>query len=197
MGVRTLGDSGLGGGVMIDVPGELSGSHPLVNHINRLRAAVKARTPRQGCGVKLKEGTDGFIIQSEPGGARGSSEPAASVESFSVRQMFADVMLCRRTSDGVDHYVIKPTKLRNSIGGESLDGVTILYSYDLTYVARVASFSGTTEAQLIVPRYIINDIIWAIPVPEGNYTSSIGVTVVAEWMDINVDGRAWATTQIG
>ena len=65
-----------------------------------------------------------------------------------------------------------------------IDGVTVTYAYPDT-VTRTATISGSNETQVIVPRYLVNDLILGMTV---GYTGVTSVTII----DLNLDGRAWS-----
>ena len=78
--------------------------------------------------------------------------------------------------------VARPYLLRNSLASRNGIG----YTYTGTD-ARTADDGSDTEDQVVVPAYVAGDIIYAMSIPSG------GTSVEnAEWIDINVDGRAWA-----
>lgn len=95
--------------------------------------------------------------------------------------------------------VAKPSKLRNSISSQVIDGTT----YTLTYtsaVQRTKSTTGYTEYQRIVERYLTGDEIWFVAVSNsdiGGMTSvsdtiSTSTTTPIVYLDTNVDGREWS-----
>lgn len=117
---------------------------------------------------------------------------AGGVSQYRIKSVQGDYYTCRTwdgtTEGGSDVYVAKPYKLRNSITSESIDGVTVSYSYAST-VARTATISSVDEDQVIVPRYLSNDIIY---VATSNYTGVSVSGTALTLIDMNCDGRAWA-----
>lgn len=123
----------------------------------------------------------------------------AGVTAFFVVSVDSDFLVCRiqsdegtQDNDGDTVFVVKPYLLRNSI--TSRNGITFTYSATDT---RQADDGATTEDQVVVPSYVAGDIIYAVPVDNG----LASVTAVAadgsttpEYLDLNVDGRAWAAT---
>lgn len=84
--------------------------------------------------------------------------------------------------------VAKPTKLRyNGGASETIDGSTVSFSSwaSTTRISRTATVSGVSEKQVIVPRLQDGDIILA------RRAYSTGVSSASEWVDLNIDGRAW------
>lgn len=119
--------------------------------------------------------------------------PWAEQMLCSVVAVFGDYLECRRIwrsavlgSEAI--YVAKPSLLRQSV--TSRDGVTYVYTDSQT---RTASKSGETdESQLVTPTYLVADVIEAV------FSRTLtGITQVDEQrrplVDINADGRAWAT----
>lgn len=81
--------------------------------------------------------------------------------------------------------IAKPELLRPSLSSEVIDGVTITYSSYTSDNARTASDGTNTEAELIYPRYRVNDIIYATPVQ----LNATGVGSVS-WLEIK-PARVW------
>lgn len=101
---------------------------------------------------------------------------------FSVE---ADHLVCVRDDggEGATLLVAKPYQLRNSI--ESRDGVT--YTYTNTQ-ERDGDDGVTQETQVVTPSYVVDDIIFVV----GPVTGGTGVADALKWLDLNLDGRAWA-----
>lgn len=123
----------------------------------------------------------------------------APPERFQIVSILRDVYSCTRVSDSSTHNVARPTKLRCSIASESIDEIQYFYSYDASNVIRSATWtpSGsstqTSEVQVIVPAFLSGDIIWAAPVSAVSLYQDSETIVSVTWLDLNVDGRAWAT----
>ena len=110
--------------------------------------------------------------------------------------------------------IAKTAKLRNSITSETIDGTTFSYTYGAsspyTYVARLASatISGSSysEYQVVVPRYLDKDEVWAMEVNNSDIGGIVAVSdLIASLggpgsgtpitlLDLNLDGRAWAAS---
>ena len=105
-----------------------------------------------------------------------------------VKSIQADFITCRTwdgsTEGSTDIYVAKSFKLRNSITSAVIDGVTVTYTYPDT-VTRTATIAGSDETQVIVPRFLVNDLLLAMI---AGYTGVSSVTLI----DLNLDGRAWS-----
>lgn len=98
-----------------------------------------------------------------------------------------------RTWDGEtegteDLYVAKPYLLRRSL--PSWNGLTFTYTSDYE---REATDGVDTEDQVIVPAYVIGDILYVVR-PIGGTDVVDDDTAPVVWLDLNVDGRAWAKT---
>ena len=117
---------------------------------------------------------------------------SGGVAQYRIKSVQGDYCTCRTwdgtTEGSTDVYVAKPYKLRNSITSATIDGVSVSYSYTST-VARTATISSTDEDQVIVPRYLSNDLIYAVT---SNYTGVSVSGTPLTLIDINADGRAWA-----
>lgn len=114
------------------------------------------------------------------------------VQMYRVKSVQGDYLTCRTwdgtTEGGSDVYVAKSYKLRTSIGSAVIDGVPVTYSYP-SNVERTATISTSNESQVIVPRYLPNDIIF---VASANATGVSVSGTPLKLIDLNADGRAWA-----
>jgi hypothetical protein len=145
-----------------------------------------------------------------PSGAKTRTTERGELPPFTVRRFvvenandYPDTFSVSDFKDGpsVGH-VARPYLLRRTpFHGKSRDGID--YSYT-SNVKRTASKTvpgspptTTTEAQVIVPKYVKNDVLYAVrhifgpldeyPVAQGNADK-----VQTDWVDLNVDGRYWA-----
>lgn len=94
---------------------------------------------------------------------------------------FPDHVVCVTwdgTTEGTREYdVLKPWSLRRTpFDGQSRAGIGYTHTSN---VRRTASDGSQSETQVIVPNYFATDELYAVKTDEG-------------WVDINVDGRAWA-----
>ena len=86
-------------------------------------------------------------------------------------------------------YVAKPYLLRRSL--TSWNGITFTYSSNFE---RTATKGGDTEDQVMVPAYVADDILYIVRPYGGTDTvDPVGQPIV--WVDLNVDGRAWAKVE--
>jgi hypothetical protein len=130
-------------------------------------------------------------------------KPDASAKTVQVQQMkvasiAGDYITCY-TFDGVvtgtdEITVAKPWMLRRTpFDGETRNGITYTYSDDVT---RDASDDDGTETQVIVPSYVVGDLIYA----ERNIIGGTSLEITmpdntkrqVAWMDTNRDARAWS-----
>jgi hypothetical protein len=132
---------------------------------------------------------DGSVTSGGTGIAIVDLSSSVSVSMYRLKAVGADTLTCRTwdgaTEGGTDVTVAKNHKLRNSIASAVIDGVTVNYTYPTT-TTRIASIGASSESQVVVPRYIVNDIVF-VTSPSGG----TGVSSVSK-LDINADGRAWA-----
>jgi hypothetical protein len=165
----------------------------LYGWLNQLRDAVNELRPVQAPGILLSATRIGVARQSV-GGEEGAPTPG-TVNQFKVQEVLDDTLRCRTwlgTALGTtDITIAKPYKLRRTPFDAQtvvIDADSILYTYQ-SGTRRTATVVGTTstEKQVIVPRYLVGDIIYACEVED-----TINVTGTVTQIDLNVDGRAWA-----
>ena len=97
------------------------------------------------------------------------------------------VLTWNGASEGTDPiYVAKPYLLRRSLA--SWNGLTFTYSSNFE---RTATKGGDTEDQVIVPAYVPDDILYVVRPYGGTDTVDADDQPIV-WLDLNVDGRAWA-----
>jgi hypothetical protein len=84
--------------------------------------------------------------------------------------------------------IARPPLLRTSLLEHN--DVTFVYTDDTT---RTASATGETdETQVIVPAYVVDDEIYAMRDPTGGTGVIDDGDGSVEWIDLNLDARAWA-----
>lgn len=116
---------------------------------------------------------------------------------FKLKSVSADYLTCRTwdgaTEGGTDVYIAKAPKLRH-VGSESIAGTTWNYTYSAESGyedgKRVASDGTNSEKQVVIPVYIIGDEIFA-STPDAGTDVTVGADELT-FLDLNVDGRAWA-----
>lgn len=151
-----------------------------------LRALRICETPNTGTNRTTKG--DFLIVNPGVGGAQ--------LQTFRFKSMKGDYLICRAWNGSVegssDIYLAKPVKLRHSITSETIDGTAYTYSsYSLTAQTRVsAPASGSAETQIVVPRYLPNDLIYAMAAPTYVQSEDVPAKAVS-LIDVNLDGRAW------
>lgn len=112
----------------------------------------------------------------------------SNVQQFIIVGIKEDYLECKRFSGGVPSpedvtiFIQKPYLLRNSL--VSRDGITYT-SLGMDY--RRADKDADSEEQVIVPNYLVDDIIYA----SNNVLGGVG-NIEINWIDLNTDGRSWA-----
>lgn len=100
------------------------------------------------------------------------------------------------TQTGSAIKIAKPFQLRRTpFDGETITelGISYVYNSDTT---RTATLDEEDEEQLVIPKYLVGfSVIFAIkPIVGGTGVTwdNMGQDVPVEWLDLNVDARAWA-----
>lgn len=133
--------------------------------------------------------------------------PPVSIQQFKIQSDGGDYWNCY-TWDGTslgstNIKVAKPYKLRadtGKISSETIRGVTYTYTYTGVYISgssgpykyytrSVSGSDGSSETDYMIPDPQTNDIIYGISFSTTAPSTLSAVT----WLDINVDGRAWAS----
>lgn len=129
--------------------------------------------------------------------AGSSSKPLSiTIARFVITSISGDYLVCREfdgTAQGTaDVYISKPYLLRSSMASRA--GVTFTYTDSQ---ARSATDGSTTEDQSVTPSYVAGDEIYAVRglVRGSGAFSDPDETRAIEWMDLNLDARAWAQTE--
>lgn len=118
-----------------------------------------------------------------------ASHRAGAVAVFRFQAMQDDYLECITYDSWADAEgsitikVAKPPLLRRSV--TSHGGVSFSYS------SAIARTADSTEDQVIVPAYDVDDLIVAARVQRGTGLILSGPERV-EWLDLNVDARGWA-----
>lgn len=126
-----------------------------------------------------------------------------AVRRFVIRSILPEYLVCRPW-DGVeegasDVLVARPFRLRGTETTRTFANGTVTYDgYDATGTERTATLpDASTEDQVIVPEYVVGDEI----VGSRNIVGGTGVTrtfqgrtLPIDWLDLNIDARAWAET---
>lgn len=120
-----------------------------------------------------------------------STTAAVQVQQFKIVSIAGDYVVCNpynglQANTDSSILVAKPPELRTSRA--SWNGITYAYSGNQT---RVATSGSDTENQVVVPSYVVGDVIFGIK----NIIGGTGVKLnddPIDWLDQNVAGRAWA-----
>lgn len=89
----------------------------------------------------------------------------------------------------VEILIAKPYLLRQSLA--SRNSLTFTYSSN----TRTADDGSETEDQVVVPSYVVGDVIYAMRNVQGGTSVNISINGIDKkvvWLDLNIDGRAWA-----
>lgn len=162
----------------IDFPPELRGTHKFVHWCNRLLRAAKANRHLMGAHTEITETPNG--IHRRDSGS-GKAKAASRIQRCKITQISSDYLLCvtlnsSGQSTGELLRVARPPKLRGS--------------QTRTLTLEEGPPLGTVDEE-IRPSYAINDEIDAGK-PDGK-TNVPFEGQPLEWIDLNVDGRAWHT----
>lgn len=183
----------------MDFPSEPNFTSPMGNWLRKLLRACIASRIKQGRGYSVKTSPLGTILEIEAssgGGGSGSS----IIDAYKLVTMAANHITCRPYTDTGDATtpvpIAKPYYLRYSRSQVTVDTITINYTYDAIdspNAQRVASSGFATQKEIIIPRYKVGDIIYAVRFPEGlSATDDLALESNTHLLDLNVDGRAWA-----
>jgi hypothetical protein len=170
------------------LPSEPGGNTAEAGWMRKLRLFVASLVLLPGIGYKVRRSPNGTILEILPG-AGGASTPVR-VERFTLTGVAQEYISATRISDGAAVNIAKPYKLRASNTSASIEGVTVTYTSQGPQ-ARKAQTLVDSEIQIIIPRYLGGDIIYAVKV-EGNSGVTVPGGAAIEYIDLNVDGRAWA-----
>lgn len=129
----------------------------------------------------------------------GGGAAVSATAQFKLTQSagaFPDHLVCR-TWDGAtqgdeDVLVAKPWLLRRTpFDGQRYGGIDYVYS---TPTQRAATLGEETEHQIIIPRYIVGDILKADKGIEGG-TGVVVSNTKLEW-EARYESRAWAAVSL-
>ena len=122
--------------------------------------------------------------------------PPPQIRLMKIQSIDDDFLICRTwngtTLGPTDIKVAKPYMLRKTpFDGETRAGITYTYT---SVGTRTADDQTETEDQVIVPSYLANDEIIAILGTKGGTNTTDGEEDPKKinWLDLNVDARAWA-----
>jgi hypothetical protein len=137
-----------------------------------------------------------IMVQLAVGGGQSTKDQAYVVKSHR-----GNYLICHKWTGvgelSTDVPIAKPQELWYTVASVVVDGVTITYSgYDINSQTRQATIGSVPEIQVIVPRYVPGQIIYATQPdlvqvntdPNFPFTQSVPCTL----QDMNKGGRAWA-----
>ena len=175
----------------MDFPNPPSGVSREASWFRKLLSACVANRIVSGVRYKVRRTTKGTALEIDFGAG------GVSVSRYRFKSMSADYMICHTwngTTEGTeDVKIAKSSKLRFSITDETVDGLAITYSsYSTSAQTRIATATGITETQIIVPRFLVDDIIFVVTTSTGVFKDVPPVEITL--LDLNIDGRAWSAT---
>lgn len=150
---------------------------------------------------KLNEPVDAVrrLISGVPAVQQRAAPAAATVpevRQFKIGEILPDYLVCLpwdgTTLGAAVTYVARPPTLRASAA--SRNGVTFS-AVNADGTQRSATDGVDTETQVIIPSYLVGDVIYAVRNVRGGLGVSRTAGDVAKpltWLDMNVDGRQWA-----
>ncbi len=156
-------------------------------------------------GALINRTTNGVSITPKPQLVSGGPSTPLTIHLFQFREMKKDYLLCSKGDDPTDLVrVAKPTLLRFSIVTRSIHGAFLTYiNYDLVKQSRIANLGAIIgvqqEEQVIIDSYEIPDSIYAVEattlvsVPEDDEDLERDPETTVKYLDLNVDGRYWAS----
>jgi hypothetical protein len=121
---------------------------------------------------------------------RSVASPIVQARLVSVGNDTLQVVTWDGTTEGADEITVaKPFLLRRTpFDGETWNGV----DYTYTSATERSGDDGTnTEDQVVIPPYVADDVVYIVRVFGGTDTVD-GASAPVAWLDLNVDGRAWA-----
>jgi hypothetical protein len=177
---------------MPQLPRKLTANDPHSVWCNAVVDYLRSLTPATSPGTFTTHAPHGVVRKVAPW-SRTASDIGSTVQQFRFKSINSDYLTCR-TYDaitgegGIDIYIAKPFKLRNP-ASEVIDGVTVSYSSYSGQTRLASDGVNPDETQVINPRYLVDDLIYAVTVDHTGVTvSSVELVLI----DINTDGRAWA-----
>ncbi len=114
-----------------------------------------------------------------------------SIQQFKIESIAGDYLVCNPWN-GIEatasqFLIAKPPELRRS--RVSWNGLTFTYVDDQS---RVADDGSETEDQVVVPLYVVGDVIYGLKGITGGTGVELEDGSAVDWLDQNVAGRAWA-----
>jgi hypothetical protein len=172
-------------------PPRPTGSNEEARFMQWVYDEILRNRPQQTPNAKTNSTTRGFFMVPN---VTVAVSAGTNISMARVKQNLADTLVCRLWSitageTGGDIIVCKPTKLRHR-PSETIEGVLFNYTYvqHATYptiwTRNVIDPRGGGESQTIVPRYLVDNVIYIAKCKTEIAT--------ATHIDLNVDGRLWA-----
>jgi len=180
---------------MMREPNPPTGNSAIAAWCRKLLDYVRSIRLVSGPGYRLRPSSLGTTLELFPGG--GGAESTA--RRFRVKSVQGDYATCRTWDGSVegdsDVNIAKPPQLRHTITSQTVNTVSVAYSgHTITdgVCTRVASATGyDSQNEMVLPVWQLAGTgkdaeLFAIQ-PDGG----TGVDDAPDWLDLNVDGRAW------
>lgn len=117
------------------------------------------------------------------------------VRQFKVELVRGDYLLANRwdgvVQSGEEVQIAKPYLLRRT-PFDTLTRNGITYNYNSNTKRTATNAAGETEIQVVVPSYVVGDIIYAVNDVDGGTDTYRPGNVQLVWLEDNRDGRSWA-----
>jgi len=184
----------------------------LMAYLRELESFCQQNQVVSGVGYRLTVRPTGTTLAIDPAGhGRAVEHPGSTVQQMIVKDIKSDWIECLRYNEdtGADPNpsteadyikIALPYRLRRTpFDGLTIDGFTYAYLDPNPYHRRHVTFGAYHEIQVIVPKYRPGDLIYTTNHPLGGTTVLDRITDPLlpqglTWLDLNVDGRAWAQT---
>ncbi len=113
------------------------------------------------------------------------------MQQFQIESILGDYLVCNPwdgiEADPAQYIIAKPPELRRS--RTSWNSITFSYTSDQ---ARTATSGSDTEDQVVVPLYVVGDIVYAVKGIIGGTGVELDDGTAVDWLDTNKAARAWA-----
>lgn len=172
--------------------------------MNQVIDAVNSCQIAPGLNYRVQKTSNGTKLEIQAPPAQTETVEGASVTQYKLTAI-SDDYIEGKTWDGTTLgetaiRIAKPWRLRKT----PFDGQTVVYNFNgsnisirYTYqatpgyrAAAILTAPTATENQAIIPIYKVDDIIYATEPENGTLVTVSQVALT--WLDVNVDGRAWA-----
>ena len=155
--------------------------------MNRLVKAVNALlklTVARGASDKFTVSDSNSVLQIQEDAANAGAGGGASVGVYRLQSVQSDYVTCTAwdwSADGTTVLLAKEWKLR-ALAGETIFGVPHTYTYaaglDSNNATRTNNDGTSSEAEIVVPPWVVNEIVFGVTANTGVTVSGTPVTVL-------------------